>query len=303
MSFIGLLYPLASPPTQAAASPSALIARALQQFFDNGGTIGPVYGAQGTLIPPQPLAYVVHFPRLSVTLSGTDSMWAEHSGRAQLLHGHKGTAVLIPAHGWNRPVWTKPFTTLNLLFGRRQIGVSLVSHTREARAEPAAIKATLPESAEQTARHLVQALLLLELSSSRAASPLITALLHCVLDALLTPLSSPRRRAAGLYEGICMYLQENYAFPVTRESVARHFRLSPNHISRLFKREGMVSFNDYVNYVRIHRAKYLLKSHRQTIDEISAACGFRDASYFCRVFKRKTNQTPGDYRESTRGKS
>ncbi|HRE80545.1 MAG TPA: AraC family transcriptional regulator [Opitutaceae bacterium] len=294
---------MASNPSRALDSPATLIAQALQGFFNSGGEVARVFGSQGTLTPPQPLAYVVHFPRLSVTLSGTDSMWAEQEGRALLLHAHKGNAVLIPAHGWNRPVWSKPFTTLNLLFGRRQIGVSLVTHTRESPAEPIAIKTTLPESAEQTTRHLLQALLLLDLSNSRAACPLVQALLHAIFEALSMPAPTPRRRAAGVYEGICMYLQENYAFPVTRESVARHYRLSPNHVSRLFKREGMVSFNDYVNYVRINRAKYLLKSHRQTIDEISAACGFRDASYFCRVFKRKTRQTPGEYRETAREKA
>jgi AraC-like DNA-binding protein len=67
-------------------------------------------------------------------------------------------------------------------------------------------------------------------------------------------------------------------------------------VSRLFRREGYVAFNDYVNFVRINRAKYLLKHHRQTIDEIAAACGFREVGYFCRVFKKKTKQTPSEYR-------
>lgn len=301
MSFIGLLYPLASTESDHQAHPASTIAKAIDDFMGSESRVTRVISAHGPLTPPQPLAYVVHFPRLSVTLNGTDSMWLEKQGRAHLLHVKKGEAVLIPAHRWNRPASVKPSTTLNLLFGRRQIGVSLVTYHRTKRAEPSALKATLPEQSEQAIRHLIQGLLILDSISTQAATPLVEAILRCVQEALLAPVPSPKRRATGVYEEICMYIQENFSFPLSRDSVAAHFRLSPNHVSRLFKREGMVAFNDYVNYVRINRAKYLLKTHRQTVDEIGAACGFSEASYFCRVFKKKTRLTPGGYREASQG--
>lgn len=81
-------------------------------------------------------------------------------------------------------------------------------------------------------------------------------------------------------------------FPISRDSVAGHFRVSPNHVSRLFKNEGMVAFNDYINYVRINRAKYFLKNRRQTMDEVAVSCGYSNASYFCRVFKKMTASRP-----------
>jgi transcriptional regulator GlxA family with amidase domain len=66
----------------------------------------------------------------------------------------------------------------------------------------------------------------------------------------------------------------------------------------------MIPFNAYVTYVRINRAKYLLKNYRQSLDEVATACGFSDASYFCRVFRRLTRLTPSGYRglaQSSRG--
>ncbi len=97
-------------------------------------------------------------------------------------------------------------------------------------------------------------------------------------------------RSAGFYGD---HTQAN----ITRDSVAAYFRLSSNHISRLFKKEGAISFNDYVNYTRVNRAKALLREYRQSVDEVATACGYSEASYFCRVLKKFTKTTPSAYRQ------
>jgi AraC-like DNA-binding protein len=95
-----------------------------------------------------------------------------------------------------------------------------------------------------------------------------------------------------------MYVQEKFQLPLTRASLAEHFHMSPTHVSRLFKRHGEAGFSEYLMYVRMDRAKYLLKSYGQTVGEVSAACGFNDPAYFCRVFKQVTKLTPSGYRMS-----
>jgi AraC-like DNA-binding protein len=223
-------------------------------------------------------------------------MWIENQGKARLLYLAAGEAVVIPANCWNKPTWTSSVVTLNLLFGRKQVGLSLVSHDGRG-GVPSVCKATLPIGIDDAPRNLMQALLSLHADPAGAAVPLVEALLRTCLGALTTPVIAPKRRAALLYEGICMYVQEHFQFSVTRESVAAHFKVSPNHVSRLFKCEGMIAFNEYVTYVRINHAKYLLKHYRQSIDEVAAACGFSEAGYFCRVFRQVTKQTPTTYRQ------
>ena len=55
-------------------------------------------------------------------------------------------------------------------------------------------------------------------------------------------------------------------------------------------------FNDYVNLVRVNRAKFMLRTYGMTLKEIAAKCGFSDTAYFCRVFKKISKVTPTTYR-------
>jgi AraC-like DNA-binding protein len=282
-------------PTRLAAD----LASALRAFLRRGRVKRVFFAECAAATPPPQLAYLVHFPRLTITLRGRDSMWIEHQGRARLIPLSVGEAVVVPVNCWNKPTWTSSATTLDLLFGRKQVGLSLVAHDGER--NTSVCKATLPIAWDDAPRALMQALLNLHTDPAGAAVPLVEALLRTCLGVLTAPTAAPKRRAASLYDGICMYVQEHFQFQLTRESVAVHFQISPNHVSRLFKREGMITFNEYVTYVRINRAKYLLKHYRQSIDEVAVACGFSEASYFCRVFRNVTKLTPTTYRQQQVG--
>jgi AraC-like DNA-binding protein len=68
----------------------------------------------------------------------------------------------------------------------------------------------------------------------------------------------------------------------------------------VFRAEGFMRFTDYLAWVRVDRAKYLLKQPDMTLDEVASGCGFNDTAYFCRVFKQRTKKTPGRYRQEAR---
>lgn len=279
------------------ATPDAVIATALARFLRHRRP-ARVYFAEDGAIPPPPLAYFVHFPRLYVALSGHDAMWLEQGGSAHRLRLAAGDAVVVPANCWNRPAPNPRCVALHVLFGRRQIGLSLVAH--DANGTHPAAKTTFPAALEEAPRSIMHALLAVRTGAPEAALPLVDALLRSTRQALTTAAPTPRRRAANLYESVCMYVQEHFQTPLSREAVAAHFKVSPNHISRLFKREGMVSFNRYVTYVRMNWAKHLLQHHHQTIDEVASMCGFSETGYFCRIFKARTKLTPSQYRQSAR---
>jgi transcriptional regulator GlxA family with amidase domain len=58
----------------------------------------------------------------------------------------------------------------------------------------------------------------------------------------------------------------------------------------------MMRFWDYVTWVRIDRAKWLLTQYDIPIKEVTRQCGFDQTSYFCRVFRGRTKLTPVAYR-------
>ena len=70
------------------------------------------------------------------------------------------------------------------------------------------------------------------------------------------------RKAARTYESICLHIQENFQITITRKSVANHFGLASNHVSRLFRREGADRFSDYLNLMRMNRAKFMFAQLR-----------------------------------------
>lgn len=94
------------------------------------------------------------------------------------------------------------------------------------------------------------------------------------------------------------YIHANYQEQLTLNDVASHVYVSPSYVSRMFSRELSKNFVDYLNEVRIDKAKELLRDVRYKTYEIADKVGIQDARYFSRLFKKYTGQTPTEFRES-----
>ena len=94
------------------------------------------------------------------------------------------------------------------------------------------------------------------------------------------------------------YIKKNYNKRITLEEVAGQVYLNPSYFSKIFKSEMKTTFVSYVNNIRINAAKSLLADIRTPLTDISLMIGFEDQSYFTKVFKKATGDTPGRYRES-----
>lgn len=93
------------------------------------------------------------------------------------------------------------------------------------------------------------------------------------------------------------YIEKNLEKPLSRNQVASYVCISPDHISRLFKKEMGVSFLQFLNDLKIRKAKeYLIKSDIP-ISDISQMLGIENFSYFSTIFKKATKMTPLDYRK------
>jgi len=92
------------------------------------------------------------------------------------------------------------------------------------------------------------------------------------------------------------YIHLHYAESLSLEQVAEQIHLSSSHFSRIFHEETGESFVAFLTRIRIEKAKALLTAHSIPLAEIGARIGFKDQSYFTRVFKRSTGMSPGKYR-------
>jgi AraC-like DNA-binding protein len=273
-----------------------LIVQELEEYLRET-RVRHVHFGDETTAPP-PLAYVTNFPRLSVPLSGCHAMEIAQGGRTETIKPVRGHAVFVPDHAWNKPDWTGRVDVLTFLFGVKQIGISLVRHKGGSEVPPTAVKASVQGGYDVPTHSILAAMMVLAADHSKG--PLARLLTESMLYACLRLLKSPQtqrpRKAIRTYESICLYVQENFHRPITRENVAEHFGLAPNHVSRLFRKEGFMKFNDYLNLVRVNRAKFMLQNYNMTLKEIAASCCYSDAAYFCRVFKKTCKVTPTEYR-------
>lgn len=88
------------------------------------------------------------------------------------------------------------------------------------------------------------------------------------------------------------YMRKNFGSEVTLNSVAKICAVSPEHMSRIFKRETGFGFSEYLTHVRLQHAEYLLRHTELSVTETAHRCGFDDSNYFSVIFKRNFGMTP-----------
>ncbi|WCN37606.1 helix-turn-helix transcriptional regulator [Aneurinibacillus uraniidurans] len=92
------------------------------------------------------------------------------------------------------------------------------------------------------------------------------------------------------------YIIEHYTEDLTVTCVAGQVNLSPAYFSRLFKKETGRSFVEYVTFVRLQRAIWLLRHTNKTIEQIAEELGFNTPNYFSAIFKKYAGLAPSEYR-------
>lgn len=97
------------------------------------------------------------------------------------------------------------------------------------------------------------------------------------------------------------YLHAHPEEPVTMGDLAAETGLSANYLGERFRAETGVTVADYLNRLRVDRARELLADSTSSVTDIALSTGFDGASYFGKVFRRLTGHTPRAYRRLARG--
>lgn len=96
------------------------------------------------------------------------------------------------------------------------------------------------------------------------------------------------------------FIDFHYAEPLSLGILAEHLSISTVYLSALFKKEMHTNLSSYIQDVRLRQALLLLNSTKLPIQEIAAQCGFLDENYFSRIFKKKHDMSPREYRKQVR---
>ena len=95
-------------------------------------------------------------------------------------------------------------------------------------------------------------------------------------------------------------IAEDFAVAAPVDEMVRRSGLAPRTFKRRFKAATDLTPIAYVQRIRVERAKRMLETGEQPIEEISWAVGYEDPASFRRLFKRLTGLTPGSYRQRFR---
>ena len=90
-------------------------------------------------------------------------------------------------------------------------------------------------------------------------------------------------------------IRRDYAFLEGIAELASRLEVSQEYLTRCFCRYTGVTPGKYLNRVRVENAKLLLRQGRHSIQFVSDACGFANANYFARVFRRSVGVNPREY--------
>lgn len=97
---------------------------------------------------------------------------------------------------------------------------------------------------------------------------------------------------------VALYLQTHIHESVSLEELAQRFFMSRSYLTRSFRNVTGFSVVEYMTYIRIQKAQQLLRESDRSITEIADLCGFGNITYFEKVFKEATGQTPVQYRKN-----
>src|SRR5699024_8360431 len=96
-----------------------------------------------------------------------------------------------------------------------------------------------------------------------------------------------RQKYSSLLKDARSYIEENYDNEdISLNTVAASVNLSPNHFSTIFSQETGRTFIEYLTYVRMEKAKELLRGTSMKTAEIAFAVGYKDPHYFSYLFKK-----------------
>ena len=111
-----------------------------------------------------------------------------------------------------------------------------------------------------------------------------------------SPEEGENSQAALIMAHVRRYLEDNYMFDLSLDSVGEILHISPAYLSAQFKKYQKMNFLDCLTELRINAAKELLADPFRSSAEVASMVGYEDASYFARAFKKRTGMTPTQYR-------
>lgn len=119
-----------------------------------------------------------------------------------------------------------------------------------------------------------------------------------VLDSISTSeISNNKSRTIVLVNNLKTFIEDNFDENIGLDIFADRNNVNTSFLSNQFHKIVGVTFQEYLNDVRINKAKELLIDNNYKIGVVAKLCGFSTSHYFSKAFKKSTSLTPSEYKE------
>ena len=95
---------------------------------------------------------------------------------------------------------------------------------------------------------------------------------------------------------VILYILNNPENDLRQKRISSELYINSSYLSTVFAAQTGIRFVEYITNVKLKRASWLLKETDLKIMEIAERLDYRDIGYFSRLFKKKYNMTPTEYR-------
>lgn len=118
-------------------------------------------------------------------------------------------------------------------------------------------------------------------------------------SAHLAPYRKHRESSSAFaVEDVKRYIKDNLRNNFTRKELADLVHIHPDHLSHVFRSQTGISIREYVTNKRISYAKHLLCHTNLYISKVALECGYENAAYFSKIFRKSTGMTPKEFKKS-----
>ncbi|MDA0348817.1 MAG: helix-turn-helix transcriptional regulator [Verrucomicrobia bacterium] len=239
--------------------------------------------------------------RLILGLSGKGKFLTIEGGRESTFEISRGNSIFLASSTWISCIPEVTYKSLGIIFGQSFLRLTITQRTVKNGEVNLKYLAKWQSNRVLHIRedHVLQLLQQPNPSSlgERYVSNLLEIILYLTWDALLASEAHQPAQAQGLWQAIREYIMEHWSeSTLSREQLADHFHVHPNHISRIFKTYGKTKYISFLNEVRLSRSMELLDSSSYNITDIAALCGYTDLQYYIKCFRERYGATPGEYR-------
>jgi AraC-like DNA-binding protein len=252
----------------------------------------------------------VLWPRFIFVLRGSYRVVRDLEKRAQDTVVTAGGFYWIRPQGWNLVRNDSARTVLSVIFEADRTRFVWYHHKREAGIghNPAAHISLRYSTCAKPSAGLRLAVSLMDAAVSSVSNDEKTAistagalLVWCRRELLLDSQSfegaaNQISQTQSKFDDIRFYITDHLQQQLSRSQIADEFRISEDHLSRLFRTHANCGFVEYIRNERLRLAERLLAESRLSVKEVAAACGFNLCSYFVKSFRKSHGVTPNEWR-------